>query len=118
MHCTMCLNYGITISLERLIAWAFGFLLVFLLCCEDDREPVFMAVSDDPQFIKTLSSLVELHFKILYYLVYVLTWFVCLTESLRFFFVLYVKLFRTRGHSCNRTTFPLSLDLFLGDKQS
>ena len=81
----MCLNYGITISLERLIAWAFGFLLVFLLCCEDDRESVFMAVSDDPQFIKTLSSLVELHFKILYYLVYVLTWFVCLTESLRFF---------------------------------
>ena len=31
------------------------------------------AVSDDPNIIKTLSLLGELHFEILYYLVYVLT---------------------------------------------
>ena len=31
-------------------------------------------VSDDPHIIKTLSSLGELHFEILYYLVYVFTW--------------------------------------------
>ena len=57
-------------SLVRL--W--GFLLVFFLCCGEDRldrESVLMAVSDDPQFIKTLSSLGELHFEILYYLVYI-----------------------------------------------
>ena len=33
-----------------------------------------MAVSDDPHIIKTFLSLAELHFVILYYLVYVLAW--------------------------------------------
>ena len=75
-----------------------------------------MAVSVDPHTIKMLLSLGELHFEILYYLMYV--WCVCLTESLRLF-VLYVILFRIHGHSCDHhTTFPFRFDLFPGDKQS
>ena len=48
----------------------------YLYCGEDrfDRESVFMAVSYDPHIMKTLSPSGELHFEILYYLVYVLTW--------------------------------------------
>ena len=38
-----------------------------------DSESDFMVVSDDPHIIKTLSSLGELHFEILHYLVYILT---------------------------------------------
>ena len=44
-------------------------------------------------------------------------WFVCLTESLRLF-VLYDILLTIHGHTCDHTTFPLSFDLFPGDKQS
>ena len=43
-------------------------------------------------------------------------WLVCLTESLRLF-VLYAIIFRIHGQSCDHTTFPLSFDLFPGDKQ-
>ena len=41
----------------------------------------------------------------------------CITESLKLF-VLYAILFRIYGQSSDYTPFPLSFDLFPGDKQS
>ena len=43
--------------------------------------------------------------------------FVCLNESL-IMLVLYVIIFRTHGHHCDLTTFPLSFNLFPDDKIS
>ena len=47
------------------------------ICCGEARfgsSSVFVAVSDDPHIIKSFLSLAELHFVILFYLMYVLAW--------------------------------------------
>ena len=83
------------------------------------------SVSDDPRIIKTLSSIGELHFEILYYLVYVYE----ITESKKICndqeLIPYADYDCLSCMSCcleymvtATWSQPLSFELFPGDKQS